>query len=114
MARESDPSGGTTPIPKWFLGLIAALAVPIVGAAIALYVQLAQLGERQSATAAQLTRIEATLTATVAELRETARTTALQSQAQAVQSQGAQRQESRLDALEIRTRELERVCLPRR
>ena len=113
MPRESDPPG-STPIPKWFLAMIGGLSLPIAGGALAVYVQLAQLGERVATQQAQLSRVESALTAAVAELRETSRNAAVQAQAQAVQSQGAQRQESRLDALEVRTRELERVCLPRR
>ena len=112
--RESDPAGGAMPIPKWFLALVGFLALPIAGGALAMYMQLTQLHERLESQRAQLTRVESATTAVVTELRETSRATAIQAQAAQAQAAQVQRQESRAEALEVRTRELERVCLPRR
>lgn len=113
MPRESD-APSSTPIPRWFLALLGGLALPIAGAALAVYVQLAQLGERVASQQTQLTRVEAALTGAVVELREVSRSSAVQAQTQTAQAQAEQRQEARTDGLETRVRDLERVCLPRR
>jgi hypothetical protein len=109
---ESETSAHVA-IPKWFAGLVGALGLPIVGAGVAIYVQLAQFTERFEAQRAQLARIEATVTTATTAASDATRATALQTQALAEHRERGTRLETAIADHERRVRELELVCLPR-
>ncbi len=99
-------------IPKWFAALVGALGLPIVGAGIAIYVQLAQLTERFEGQRAQLARIEATVTAASTAAGDALRASALVTQTLSEFRERGTRLESNAADHERRLRELELTCAP--
>lgn len=99
-------------IPKWFAALVGALGLPIVGAGIAIYVQLAQLTERFEGQRAQLARIEASTTSATNTAVEAQRATALITQTLVEFRERGTRLEAGMTDHERRMRELELTCAP--
>jgi hypothetical protein len=109
--RESEAPA--VAIPKWFLGLVAALGIPIVTAAFAIYVQLAQLGERFEGQRVQLARIEASTTSATNTAGDALRATALITQTiNEFRERGTRLETTAVDH-DRRLRELELLCVPR-
>lgn len=109
--RESDSPA--VAIPKWFIGLVGALGLPIIAAAIAIYVQLAQLSERVDAQRAQLARIEASTATATTNAGDALRATALITQTLTEFRERGTRLEASTVDHDRRLRELELLCVPR-
>lgn len=113
MPQREEREAPAVAIPKWFIGLVGALGLPIIAAAIAIYVQLAQLSERVDAQRAQLARIEASTAGATNTAGEALRATAIITHTLSEFRERGTRLETAYVDYERRLRELELLCVPR-
>lgn len=114
MPQREEREAPSVAIPRWFIGLVGALGLPILAAGFAIYVQLAQLGERFEGQRAQLARIEATVVVASTAAGDALRATALITQTITEFRERGTRLEAFAADHERRLREVELLCAPTR